>query len=227
MDLKSIKLFVLRLSLLQRILVLVLFISLILVTLVLPTVTHKKNREQLLETLPALQTQDFPLQRNEDGRFVLRCIAGKTVYETRHLSDSVDVAGLVECYYTASSFVYVPLSFYDHSSQELYYWSLMPIKNPEATDNLEKRAELRIASALFEIKPSMNSNILENQHFVISYGELTEQNLLLFNPKQIFKKLSFDKVANSAEVNDFLNTGISNKSKILVPLSVDRGYYSN
>lgn len=204
-----------------------LFLLLIIVVglVVLSIINKRRTPEVNPGAYYQIQDQKFPIAKDEFDVYVLRCIIGKTKYKTYALTENLDITGVAECYYTPTSYIYVPLGFYDKSSQVLYYWTLNPIKNPTILDNLERRAEHRIASVFFNIEPSLENNIIEGQQLAVSYGSQTDKNSQLFNVSQIFNQLSFDKNKNNIEVDNFIKTGIAPDSKVIVPLSVDKGVY--
>lgn len=171
-----------------------------------------------------IQDQVFPIKKDEFDVFVLRCIAGKTKYKTFVVNESLTIFSAVECYYSKDAYIYVPLSFYDNKSDTQYYWTLNPIKTPTLS-NIERRAEARIARVLFSIPTTSDNDLLLGQHFAVSYGQITDKNLQLFNVSQIIQNLSFDKESNTKNVLEFVSTGKHNNSMLLIPLSVDQAVY--
>ena len=157
-----------------------------------------------------------PLEKDLSlGDWYFRCQVTAVSFDIIEILPKVDATGFLVC-----DRYKIPAGIYNRNDNSLYYWGLLPIKNPNILDHLGERGVERFLT-VFELGETyLDVNNLIGKDIVMSVNLPNSKNRAVFDTQNI-GRFAGEYWGDQSAVDLFAQTGVlSNDDNILYPISL-------
>jgi len=156
-----------------------------------------------------------PLVEDEMGDWLYRCEVSGTSFDIVEIMPGVEATGFLLC-----QDYRIPAGIYDRNNDNLYYWTLYPITEPDILDHLGERGIERVLTTNGLGETYLDADNLIGVELVISINLPNDVNRIVFDTQNI-GRFAGEYWGSQQAVDAFAATGVlPNLDNIIYPISL-------